>query len=74
MIEAPDPISPHLTSLNRKVAAGNRDALDRFWQTLRAQGAPLIEADEAKPGHSLVTFIRRGAEGTEDVAVLPAVF
>lgn len=73
MIEAPDPISPHLTSLNREVAAGDREALDRFWQTLRARGAPLIEADEDKPGHSLVTFIWRGAEGTEEVAVRVAV-
>jgi len=70
MIRAPDLISPQITALNRKVAAGDREALDRFWQMLRAQGAPLIEADEAMPGHSLVTFIWRGQKGTEDVTFI----
>src|SRR5262249_39435178 len=51
--------SPRLAALAKELKAGNRAALDRFWEELRGR-APLIEPVADDPNSSWVTFAWRG--------------
>lgn len=55
--------SPRLMALAARVALGESGAIDGFWRELEQHGAPLVEADPATPGHSIVTFVARGGPG-----------
>lgn len=61
--------SPRLKGLEEAVAAGDRQALDTFWQDVTIQGSPLIEPHEGDSGYSLVTFLWR-ADGELDNVVV----
>ena len=37
------PASPRLAALQKELKAGNRAALENFWQEVTKQGAPLVE-------------------------------
>lgn len=54
---APEHLSPRIAALARDLAAGGDSAA--FWQEIQAAGTPLIEP--AGDGHSVVTFLWRGA-------------
>ncbi len=53
------PQSPRLQQLQRKIARQGSRAEEWFWAEIRRQGAPLVE--KADGGHSLLTFLYRGA-------------
>lgn len=68
-IELP-PISPRLETLQQAVKGGNSAALDTFWQEVSQQGAPLIEPLIGDDKHSLVTFLWRGTDESQNIAVV----
>ncbi len=68
-IEFP-PISPRLETLQLAVIGGNSAALDAFWQEVSQQGAPLIEPMIGDDKHSLVTFLWRGTDEAQNIAVV----
>jgi enterochelin esterase-like enzyme len=62
--------SPKLEILRRQVEAGDADAQNRFWREIGEQGTPVIEAIPGDDRHSLVTFVWRAEEGSQNVAVV----
>jgi hypothetical protein len=62
------PESPRLAGLASELAAGDAQALERFWAELQAQGTPLYEPG-GDPAHTLVTFVWRGEAETRNVVV-----
>lgn len=52
------PLSPRIAALASRVAAGG--GTDAFWADIAREGTPLIEP--GPDGHSVVTFLARGAE------------
>jgi len=66
-----DPLaSPRLATLQRAVAAGDRMALQTFWDDVASRGTPLIEPDPNDAGHILVTLLWRAGDETHNVAIL----
>jgi len=65
--------SPRIAALRRRRQAGDRSALDRFWQQVREEGTPLIEPLRRDDGHVLVTFLWRAA-GVDNVVLLGSCF
>ena len=57
--------SPRLKTLQDKVQAGDRDALESFWQAVTEQGTPLVEPVQGDEEHVVLTFLWRGEEGNE---------
>jgi enterochelin esterase-like enzyme len=68
-----DLTSPRLSVLKKEVEAGNRVALESFWQDVTKQGAPLIEPFKGDDRHVLLTFLWRAKEGTRNVIVMGGV-
>jgi enterochelin esterase-like enzyme len=62
--------SPRIRSLEKEIAAGHRDALDRFWKTVLAEGTPLGETMPDDPDHVLATFLWRETFRIQNVLVL----
>ena len=60
-------VSPRLTRLRRDVEAGNRSALESFWQDIAKQGAPLVESIQGEERNLLVTFLWRSKEAANVV-------
>jgi enterochelin esterase-like enzyme len=54
------PPHPLIVALEAAWAAGDRGALERFWDTLRDRGTPLIADVNAGDPSVAVTFVRRG--------------
>jgi enterochelin esterase-like enzyme len=42
-----------------------------FWMAVEREGTPLIEADPAAPGHSIVTYVFAAPQGARHVVVQP---
>lgn len=57
------PQSAVLQQLSRDIEQDS-DALDEFWARMELNGVPLVESVSDQPGHSLLTFVYRAAEGT----------
>src|SRR4030095_3476259 len=51
------PSSPRLLALRDRLTAGDRTALDRFWNEINEQGAPLIEPAAESDHDMLVTML-----------------
>jgi enterochelin esterase family protein len=68
-----DLASPRLAALQKELAAGNRAALEAFWQEVTSQTAPLIEGLAGEDKYALVTFVYRGKEDTKNVLVFGGV-
>src|SRR5262245_17383723 len=66
-------ISPRLALLQKDVGAGNKSAVESFWQEMAKQGTPLIEPVKGQAGYYLVTFLWRHTEETKNVAVIGGV-
>jgi enterochelin esterase-like enzyme len=62
--------SPRLRALRQRLRAGDRAAIDAFWQEARQHGAPLVEPIPGDPDHGLVTFLYRGDAGVRNVVVI----
>jgi enterochelin esterase family protein len=65
--EAPD--SPRLAALSKRLKGRDADALDAFWQEMRAK-APLVEPVPGDHNHALVTFVWQGDRGTNKVELI----
>lgn len=63
-------VSRRIASLQRKLEAGNTEALDAFWQEVATQGVPLIETIDGDDRHMLVTFLWRASEVLNNVTVV----
>src|SRR5262245_7820942 len=66
-------ISPRLAQLQKELEAGNKSAVELFWQEMAKQGTPLIEPIKGQASYSLVTFLWRHTEETKNVAVIGGV-
>ena len=66
-------ISPRLALLQKELGAGNKSAVESFWQEMATQGTPLIEPAEGQAGYYLVTFLWRHTEETKNIAVFGGV-
>jgi len=64
--------SPQLVALHRRLRTHGLTALDTFWVKVCEQGTPLIEPIADDDRHTLVTFLWRGADVHNVVAVSPA--
>src|ERR1044072_7501586 len=63
------PSSPRLLALRDRLTAGDRTALDKFWNEINEQGAPLIDPAGASSNDMLVTIRWRASEETRNVFV-----
>ena len=62
------PSSPRLLALRDRLTSGDRTALDKFWNEINEQGAPIIEP-AAESDQVLVTMLWRAREETRNVFV-----
>ena len=63
------PSSPRLLALRDRLTSGDRTALDKFWNEINEQGAPIIEAAADSDRDVLVTMLWRASEETRNVFV-----
>lgn len=63
------PSSPRLLALRERLTSGDRTALDKFWNEISEQGAPIIEPAAESDQDMLVTMLWRGREETKNVFV-----
>ncbi|MEN3329838.1 MAG: hypothetical protein V7638_4645 [Acidobacteriota bacterium] len=63
------PSSPRLLALRDRLTSGDRTALDKFWNEIKEQGAPIIEPAADNDRDVLVTMLWRGSEETKNVFV-----
>jgi enterochelin esterase-like enzyme len=52
-------VSPRLLALRKELEAGNKEALNMFWQEIKKNGAPLAEPLPGNDKYMLVTFLWR---------------
>ena len=62
-------LSPRLIALQKEIQAGNRAALESFWQDVAKQGTPLVEPIPSDAKHVWVTFLWRAKEEVKNVVV-----
>jgi len=62
------PSSPRLLALRDRLTSGDRTALDKFWNEINEQGAPIIEP-VTESDQVLVTMLWRAREETRNVFV-----
>src|ERR1051325_1959380 len=63
------PSSPRLLALRDRLTSGDRTALDKFWNEISGQGAPIIESVTDNDREVLVTMLWRAREETRNVFV-----
>lgn len=63
------PSSSRLAALQKELEAGNRAALEKFWQEVTKQGAPLVEPINGESRYVWLTFLWRAKEETKNVVV-----
>ena len=63
------PSSPRLLALRDRLTSGDRNALDKFWNEINEQGAPIIESAADSDHEMLVTMLWRASEETKNVFV-----
>ena len=63
------PESPQIDALRAALKAPQKDALAKFWETVKTNGAPLIEPPKGDRKDFLVTFLYQGADDTRNVLV-----
>ncbi len=62
-------LSPRLIALQKEIQAGNRAALETFWQEVTEQGTPLIEPIPGDNKYVLATFLWHAKLGVKNVVV-----
>jgi enterochelin esterase-like enzyme len=63
------PFQSVLAALQKDLKAGDRNALETFWQKVAQEGTPLVEAIAGDHQHALLTFLWRGRAETKNVVV-----
>jgi len=63
------PASPRLAALHKELEAGNRVALENFWQEVTMQGAPLVEPIKGESRYVWLTFLWRAKGETKNVVI-----
>src|SRR5260370_7779142 len=58
------PSSPRITALEKRLKAGDRSALESFWQRAAQEGTPMIEPAPGEARHVLATFLWRATSET----------
>ncbi|MFP2911100.1 alpha/beta hydrolase-fold protein [Pyxidicoccus sp. 3LFB2] len=66
-------ISPRITGLRQRVAAGDTDAVEAFWKRLSHEGTPLLEALDGDREHLLLTLVWRTDAPVRNVVVVPGL-
>ena len=61
--------SSRLAALQKELEAGNRTALENFWQGVTKQGAPLVEPVKGESRYVWLTFLWRAKEETKNVVI-----
>ncbi|MGB8321914.1 MAG: enterochelin esterase [Candidatus Acidiferrum sp.] len=61
--------SPRIAALRTSLASGKPESVNEFWEEIQKQGTPLIEPLAGDNENMLVTFLWRGAPGTQNVFV-----
>jgi enterochelin esterase-like enzyme len=69
------PLSPRIATLQDRLKAGDRNALDSFWKEIEQSGTPMIEPAAGSRSDVLVTILWRAREETRNVFVfqLPGI-
>jgi uncharacterized protein DUF3327 len=62
--------SPRIIALSRRLASGDRRALNEFWSEAVRVGTPLMEPSKDSTAEVIVTFVWRGEALTKNVALL----
>ena len=62
--------SPRLLTLRDAVARGDKDATDKFWALVTAEGTPIVEPIPGNDRSMLVTFVWRGRAETKNVLLV----
>lgn len=62
-------VSPRIAALEQELRSGNLAALDQFWQAVTSEGTPIIEPIQGDARATLVTFVWRAKEQTNNVVV-----
>ena len=65
------PSSPRIIALQQALDAGNTKALTEFWQSVEAEGTPLIDPLPDDDRHALVTFLWQRLCPTEILLLRP---
>lgn len=63
-------LSPRVGALAKELAAGNRAALEKFWEEVSKQGTPLVEPVAQSEKYRWVTFLWRGKQNLRWVSLL----
>jgi enterochelin esterase-like enzyme len=63
-------LSPRIQALEKAFLADGPSALEAFWNQVKREGTPMVEALADDPGHLLVTFLWRATFETRNVLVL----
>jgi len=67
-------ISPILLKLQEDMNSGNDDAINKFWERVKKEGAPLIEDIEGDEKSSIVTVIWRQDREIDNIFVFSEIF
>lgn len=67
-------ISPILLKLQEDMNLGNDDAINKFWERVKREGAPLIEDIEGDKENSIVTVIWRQNREIDNIFVFSEIF
>lgn len=62
--------SPRIEQLRKQVEDGDASAVPRFWEEMKQQHTPLVEALPGDSGHVLVTFLYQATGPTRRVALV----
>ena len=68
-LSAKQAVSPRIAALDRELQSGKLAALDQFWQAVTSEGTPIIEEIQGDERNTLVTFVWRAKEQTNNVVV-----
>ncbi len=66
---ADEPRSPAIAALAARVAAGDSEAVPRFWEDISRKGTPFVEDIPGDSGHCLATFLYRGGKDVRNVVI-----
>jgi len=70
---ADDTASPRIARLRRDIQNNGATAVEQFWDEVKQNTAPLIEAIPGDPRHSWITFVWRGSASAENVVITDGV-
>jgi hypothetical protein len=65
--------SPSIAALEHRLDGREAAAVERFWEAIHKNGAPLIEPAAGANGFSLVTFLWQGNDQTRNVVIFDGV-